>query len=303
MKVSICTPTYNRRPFIPILLTCIEQQDYQGELEWVIVDDGTDSIRDLVQHVPFVRYIRIHEKIPLGKKRNLMHANCTGDIIVYMDDDDYYPPTRISHAVDKLTHSNALCAGSSTLHIYFNHLQKIIQMGPYHANHATAGTFAFKKELLQHTSFEEDACLAEEKHFLKNYTVPMVQLDPFHTILVVAHDYNTFDKKKVIGTKHATETNLTVSDFIQYRPLFDFFTKTIFELEYEPGLPEHKPDVLKYTKHLEIANAYSVKINDAIICGDDIIRVLNEQQKRILELKAIINTQSSIIQSRRCLDL
>ena len=31
-------------------------------------------------------------KMTLGKKRNLMHEKSKGDIIVYMDDDDYYPP-------------------------------------------------------------------------------------------------------------------------------------------------------------------------------------------------------------------
>jgi glycosyltransferase involved in cell wall biosynthesis len=25
-----------------------------------------------------------------------MHKQCSGDIIVYMDDDDYYPPERVS---------------------------------------------------------------------------------------------------------------------------------------------------------------------------------------------------------------
>ena len=38
----------------------------------------------------------------LGAKRNFIHEKCNGSIIVYMDDDDYYPPDRISHAVEKL---------------------------------------------------------------------------------------------------------------------------------------------------------------------------------------------------------
>ena len=46
-------------------------------------------------------------------------------IILYMDDDDYYPPERISHAVEKLQKNpRALCAGSSELHIYFNHINE-----------------------------------------------------------------------------------------------------------------------------------------------------------------------------------
>ena len=31
-----------------------------------------------------------------------MHSQARGEIIVYMDDDDFYPPDRVSHAVNRL---------------------------------------------------------------------------------------------------------------------------------------------------------------------------------------------------------
>ena len=199
MLVSVCTVTYNRRPFIPSMIRCFQLQDYKGEMEWIIVDDGTDPIEDLVYSIPFVKYIRLEHKHALGEKRNIMHSHASGDILVYMDDDDYYPPNRISHAVEKLTNSTALCAGSSVIHVYFDHIKKIVEFGPYGPNHATAGTFAIKKELLTHTSYDASANSAEERYILKNYTIPMVQLDPQKTILVVAHANNTFDKKKLLN--------------------------------------------------------------------------------------------------------
>ena len=133
--------------------------------------------------------------MPLGKKRNIMHDKSSGEILVYMDDDDYYPKERISHSVNMLlSHPSALCAGASEIYIWFKHIQKMYQFGPYNDNHATAGTFAFKRELLKQTSYDDNAELAEEKHFLKNYTVPLVQLDPMKAILVFAHQFNTFDQ-------------------------------------------------------------------------------------------------------------
>ena len=46
--VSICTPTYNRRPFIPYTIKCFNHQDYpMDKIEWIIIDDGTDKIEDL----------------------------------------------------------------------------------------------------------------------------------------------------------------------------------------------------------------------------------------------------------------
>ena len=41
------------------------------------------------------------------------------------------------------------------------------QCGPYGPNHATAGTFAFKAQLLKETKYDDGAALAEEKSFLK----------------------------------------------------------------------------------------------------------------------------------------
>jgi len=195
--VSICTPTFNRRPFIKSMIKCFDHQIYpKDKMEWIIIDDGTDKIEDLVCDIPQVKYFKYEDKMVLGKKRNLMHEKAIGDILIYMDDDDYYPPERVSHAVNMLlTHPKALCAGSSEIYIYFKHINQMYQFGPYGPNHATAGTFAFKKELLNNNRYDDTAALAEEKVFLNDYTVPFVQLEPKKTILVFSHEHNTFDKK------------------------------------------------------------------------------------------------------------
>jgi len=276
MKVSICTPTYNRRPFIPMAIQCVRHQTYTGPIEWVIVDDGTDCIRDLVQDIPYVKYIRLHKKVNLGYKRNILHANCTGDIIVYMDDDDYYPPTRISHAVEKLSAGPELIAGSSIIHVYYPHLSSIIEFGPYGTNHATAGTFAFKKELLDLTSYCDDASMAEEKHFLKNYTLPMIQLDPLHVILVVCHPFNTVDKKKIVEHQGKPYPH-TVEDILVNPDLYTFFTKTIHSVEYPEGSIEHKPDIAEYQHCLANGNTFCVKMKDRVFTGNEILHVLNQQ--------------------------
>ena len=105
-----------------------------------------------------------------------MHQKCAfkndNDILVYMDDDDYYPPERVSHSVKRLmSDKNVLAGGASELFLWFNTLQKMYKFGPYGPNHATAGTFAFKASLLDSTQYDDDAALAEEKHFLKEETL------------------------------------------------------------------------------------------------------------------------------------
>ena len=260
--VSICTPTFNRRPFFKGLIHCISKQDYpRDKIEWIVVDDGTDCVRDIIEGSEcqeklkgiHIRYFYEKDKMDLGKKRNYMHARCQfvkdEDIIVYMDDDDYYPPERVSHSVQKLvSNKDALCGGASELYLWFNTLDKMYKFGPYGPNHATAGTFAFKRKLLKDTSYEDNAVLAEEKHFLKNYTVPFVQFDTYKTILVVSHEQNTFDKKRLVNDNnqfcHASA--LKVKNFIKDSEMVNFYQSEINELlkDYEAGEVKNKPKVL-----------------------------------------------------------
>ena len=260
--VSICTPTFNRRPFFPTIIKCFENQDYPKEkIEWIIIDDGTDKIEDMVINIPQVKYYKYNEKMTLGKKRNLMHEKCSGEIIIYMDDDDYYPPTRVSHAVEMLSaNPQAMCAGSSEMHIYFKHIGKMVQFGPYGLNHSTAATFAFRKELLQTCRYDDNAALAEESAFLKNYTIPFVQLSASDSILVFSHSHNSFDKRKLLDqppNKFMKDSTMSITDFIKndYETnILQFFMTDIDELleAYHPGKPEHKQEVLKQIEEITI---------------------------------------------------
>jgi glycosyltransferase involved in cell wall biosynthesis len=193
----------------------------------------------------------------LGKKRNLMHTKCSGDIIVYMDDDDYYPPERISHAVETLQQNPTfLLAGSSEMHIYFNSKNAMYQCGPYIQNHSTAATFAFKKALLSQTSYDENNAVAEEKNFTKGYTIPLIQLDPLKSILVFSHKHNSLNKEKLLINPEQSKIIMSpynVDDFVKDPVLKQFYMydmNTLLE-NYEPGRPENKPLLLEQIKKLE----------------------------------------------------
>lgn len=256
--VSVCTPTFNRRPFIPYIIKIFEQQTYpKDRMEWIVIDDGTDPVGDLFEQVPQVKYIRCETKMTLGKKRNMMHDYAKGQILVYMDDDDYYPPERVEHAVETLKKNpSAMAAGSSKIYIYFKHNKTMYTFGPYGPNHATAGTFAFRRELLKTSRYEDKAAIAEEKVFLKNYTVPFVQLDPKKTILVFSHDHNTFDKRRLLENPNpqiVKSTPIKVRDFIADTEIRSFFLDDIEQKlqAYDPGKPEMKPDVLQQIKEID----------------------------------------------------
>jgi len=310
--VSLCTPTFNRRPFFPYVAKCIASQDYpKDKIEWIIIDDGTDLIEDLVKDIPYVKYYKYETKMTLGKKRNLMHEKCTGDILIYIDDDDFYPDCRISHAVDTLLKNpQALCAGSSEMFIYFKHIDKMYSFGPYGNQHATAATFAFRRQLLEQTSYDEEACVGEERKFLKDYTIPLVQLDSRKTILVFSHIHNSFDKKRILQSEntnskpmHKERPDVEVDHFIKDKDSKLFFMRDIDTIlaQYEPGDPKNKEDVTRYMHILEKArndalNALQTQMKQASDAMEERVNEMRKTyEKRLAEL-----THENIMLKEKC---
>jgi hypothetical protein len=194
------------------------------------------------------------------------------------------------------------------------------QFGPYGEKHATAGTFAFKRELIKN-KYDNNACLAEEKEFLKNYTVPFVQLDPMKTILVVSHEHNTFDKRKLLDNINhhvVKESDKTVNDFIKEPFLKKFYMNIDTYLKtYNPGRPIMKPDVLEQMitieekrrkiaekKLQENGNNQSITVTEngkepIILTMEQIVKLIKQQQQQIQQQQQQIQQQQQQIQQQQ----
>jgi len=239
MQVSIVTPTYNRRKFIPALIEIYKKQEFPKEhMEWLILDDGRDKVEDLFieasKIIPNIRYTYMEEKMRIGAKRNALNKLATAPIIIAMDDDDYYPPDRVTSVVEAFAkYPKVDLAGSSEMLLYYLDNKKIYTMGPYIPNHATNGTMAWRKKYSDIHSYDEYVTLAEEGSFLDNYKHQMIQLDPLKTILVVCHTDNTADKtllrqqhddyKGPKGGKMKT-TLYELSDIVRDPSLLEFYS-------------------------------------------------------------------------------
>ncbi len=231
--VSVLTPTYNRRQFLPAILECYLSQTYpKDRMEWLIFDDGEDSVQDyfdtqIKPKVPNARYIRSDTKLKIGAKRNRLNAEAKVDILVAMDDDDFYPPERVEHAVVALNRDRKIqLAGSSILFMYYFDTGEIYQFGPMHQRHATNGTFAIRKEYAKTHFYDETVTHAEEKSFLEDYKHPMVQLDATKVMLVMAHSTNTYDKRPMRDQKKNPLLKLTtfkLKNFIRKESQRNFY--------------------------------------------------------------------------------
>ena len=222
-KVSICTPTKNRAAALPILAECIKNQSYPKDLiEWIIVDDSDSPVESLLNSLNpevEIKYQFFENSLPIGRKRNISSEMSSGDIIVNFDDDDFYPVDRISHAVEALQNSDFYVAGCSIIPMLFIKERSLWISKSFGDNHAIANTFAFKKKLLELTKYNDSDCFAEEKFFLKNYNLNLLQLDPFKTVISIAHSSNTVDKYKIVSQAEGVPIR-----FAPYKEISDLTT-------------------------------------------------------------------------------
>jgi hypothetical protein len=199
-------------------------------MEWIVYDDGQEEIKDLLDaarpFLPELFFIWSEDKMTLGEKRNRLNSEATGDIIVAMDDDDFYFPTRVMDAVMALTKNpSAQLAGASEVYMFFTDTKEIWKAGPYFQGHATNGTMAWTKAYAAKHRYDETVAFAEEKSFLENYKNPLVQLNPKTVMLVMSHSDNTFDKTELryVENKLLVKTPLLMVDFIKDPELHKFF--------------------------------------------------------------------------------
>lgn len=209
--VTILVATKDRHNFLQNILRNFFRQDYpQESMELIIGDDGDCLMEEMIPNDKSnIKYIKF-DKLSLGEKRNKLCESAKGDIIIFMDDDDFYPIDKVSTYTNALNNSNALLAGSSIMYVYYTQLDLIYKFGPYGRNHCTCGTLAFKKDYFKTHKFP-DVNKAEERIFLDSYKNELVQINPQKAILVIAHKSNTVDKYKFI--KYGKKTDLSLDTF------------------------------------------------------------------------------------------
>lgn len=229
--VSVVTPTWNRRHFLPYLLYMFQYQDYPADRrELVILDDSPDSSADLVEIIKkyavcpeLIRYYHLPQRLAIGAKRNQLNTLARGDYILCMDDDDYYPADKISYTLAEMQRHKATFAGCDSIPIWYSHIDRIYRSDTWGPRHALNGTFAFHRSHLRRHRFDDEAQLAEEGSFLRNFTTPVLQLAPERSILCISHSGNTVDKDFVMGSGQRDPR--TLADVVTDAHLMRFYQR------------------------------------------------------------------------------
>src|SRR5947209_4607027 len=115
--VSCIMPTRNHRRFVGQAIWYFLRQDYPAR-ELIVVDDGEDSIADLIPNDARIRYVRLDTSMSLGDKRNAACALGQGLYIAHWETDDWIGPQRLSTQVAAIEASCAdVCSVDTLLHL------------------------------------------------------------------------------------------------------------------------------------------------------------------------------------------
>jgi glycosyltransferase involved in cell wall biosynthesis len=105
-QVSIITPSFNQATFIAQAMLSVLQQDYP-DIEYLVVDGGsTDgSVEIIKEHGRRLAWWTSETDAGQAEAINKGLARAHGDIIAWLNSDDYYLPGAVSAAVNSL-HAN-----------------------------------------------------------------------------------------------------------------------------------------------------------------------------------------------------
>jgi glycosyltransferase involved in cell wall biosynthesis len=108
-KLSIITPSYNQAAFIERTLESVLDQGYEN-LEYIVVDGGSnDGSAEIIER--YSGRLAWWTSEPDDGQTDALNkglARATGDIVAYINSDDYYLPGAFDAAVDALERSDRL---------------------------------------------------------------------------------------------------------------------------------------------------------------------------------------------------
>ena len=198
--ISVITLTRDRRAFFPLAKYCMVSQTYpEDKIEWVIVDDGKDQIKNLVTDLPNVTYILLDEPLTIGAKRNLAISKAKHDILVMLDDDDVYPNNSlISRVAHMLAEPKKECLFSTVIPCYEIHETKSFMNVPPMtlpmSQRVSEATLCFTRKFWETRGFP-DQQIAEADAFIRGREQMCRELSPQDVIVSLVHKKNTSARK------------------------------------------------------------------------------------------------------------
>ncbi|SEL35343.1 glycosyltransferase [Rhodococcus maanshanensis] len=145
--VSVIVPTFNCAHLIEVQLTALAEQDYPGEFEVIVSDNGsTDNLPALLTNHPLAALLNLRcvdsaGVVGASHARNVGIGHARGDFLAFCDADDRAHPNWLTEMVKVASTSDAVGGPIETASLNAPHIAKWLPVPPPDQQGSAAGMF------------------------------------------------------------------------------------------------------------------------------------------------------------------
>ena len=254
MKVSIIVPIYNSSYYLSKCLDSLVKQTYKN-IEIILVNDGSTDNSEEIINVYLCNYANItyikDTNHGQGYARNLGITKATGDLITFVDSDDYIDTTMIEKLVNNLGDSDiSICDINKIINnnqLYFkNYYIYGKDQINFMLSHPGPVAKLYKKDVIKDCRFLENVYyedLAFTISVSKNINKVSYLEEPLYYYII--HDNSTMQQKE-FNTKiddifkvmdYVTNELTDYKDELEYLYIEHFlYSATLRYIEYNEGI-------------------------------------------------------------------
>jgi glycosyltransferase involved in cell wall biosynthesis len=277
LKISLITPSFNQGQYIDQTISSVIDQEYPN-LEYIIIDGGSDdkTLDVIKKHDNKLAYWVSEKDNGQSNAINKGLQKATGDIVNWLNSDDYYEPDTLQHVAKVFSNKNVM--GYSGISRIFGGKKEYFSKGTdiYPGNlHKTIGWARIDQPetFFRRSAIEAIGHLNEELHYVMDRDLWIRYLCKFGLTCFVKDEkllvhFRLHDKSKTVSQQsefNAEQRSLfyTYADIYgltEYKTIFpDLFPVKILPLTYYSNdLPaEDWEKVLNYFLLRECLEAYA----------------------------------------------
>ena len=203
-RVSVITPTMNSRTkFLHLMLNNLNSQTYpHSQMEWVVVGDSLESTQQLFleafTRIPTItcRYFPCDIEGDIGKKRNYACSLAKNKILASMDDDDVYHKEYLEYSVSEMNRRSVNMVGCRDMLVFFPLFGG--KMTCVRGSLVHEATIVCRKQHWKKFKYSEKCMKGEGSSMVGGSYFN--QLDITRVMVCVAHNSNTYDKTRLLGS-------------------------------------------------------------------------------------------------------
>jgi len=227
-QLSILTPTWNRKKFLPLMIANVTEFTYdKNKLEWFIMDDHPTNpllnseieINELKEKIKPIKLKYVYDPkkhLTIGEKRNRLMKECTHKNFSFMDDDDVYMSQYLLYQQHMLKKYNAkICGSNAMLFIFPNKDYQMSALRCSSIRQVHEATLASSKKYVRSMGGFIKSSQGEGSKLIDFNEKACVNLDIQNCMICVGHETNTISKddwvkNKIEARLHQDDTKLKI---------------------------------------------------------------------------------------------